>query len=57
MINPNQMSEVLLFVRSKMADDTNLRSNPVSILHKSIAGRLRPVRVADGPLTARCRFM
>ena len=30
---------------------------PVSILHKSIAGRYRPVRVADGPITARCRFM
>ena len=29
---------------------------PVSILHKSIAGRYRPVRVADGPITARCRF-
>ena len=31
--------------------------NPVSILHKSKAGRYRPVRVADGPITARCRFM
>ena len=30
---------------------------PFSILHKSIAGRYRPVRVADGPITARCRFM
>ena len=30
---------------------------PVSILHKSIAGRSRPVRVADGPITARCRFI
>ena len=30
---------------------------PVSILHKSIAGRYRPVRVADGPITARCRFI
>ena len=30
---------------------------PVSILHKSIAGRNRPVRVADGPITARCRFI
>ena len=28
-----------------------------SILHKSIAGRYRPVRVADGPITARYRFM
>ena len=30
---------------------------PVSILHKSIAGRYRPVKVADGPITARCRFI
>ena len=30
---------------------------PVSILHKSIAGRYRPVRVAGGPITARCRFI
>ena len=29
----------------------------VSILHKSIAGRYRPVNVADGPITARYRFM
>ena len=29
---------------------------PLSILHKSIAGRYRPVRVADGPIMARCRF-
>ena len=29
----------------------------VSILYKSIAGRYRPVRVADGPITARCRFI
>ena len=30
---------------------------PVSILHKSKPGRYRPVRVADGPKTARCRFI
>ena len=29
---------------------------PVSILRKSISGRHRPVRVADGPMTVRCRF-
>ena len=29
---------------------------PVNILRKSISGRHRPVRVADGPMTARCRF-
>ena len=30
---------------------------PVSILHKSISGRYRPVRVPDGPITARYRFI
>ena len=30
---------------------------PVSILYKSVAGRYRPVRVADGPITARYRFI
>ena len=30
---------------------------PVSILYKSIAGRYRPVRVADGPIMARYRFI
>ena len=29
----------------------------VSILYKSLAGRYRPVRVADGPITASYRFM
>ena len=33
------------------------RSNPASILHKSIVGRYRPVRLADGPIMARYRFM
>ena len=32
-------------------------TSPVSILYKSIAGRYRPVRVADGPITARYRFI
>ena len=31
--------------------------SPVSFLHKSIAGCFRPVRVADGPITARYRFI
>ena len=30
---------------------------PASILYKSIAGRYRPVRVADGPITACYRFI
>ena len=29
----------------------------VSILYISIAGHNQPVRVADGPITARCRFI
>ena len=43
------------------AGDTPLTADetlsPVSILYKSTAGRYRPVRVADGPITARCRFI
>ena len=31
--------------------------SPASILHKSIAGRYRPVSYPDGPITARYRFM
>ena len=34
-----------------------IRHFPVSILYKSIAGRYQPVRVADGPITARYRFI
>ena len=30
---------------------------PVSILYKSVVGYYRPVRVSDGPITARCRFI
>ena len=30
---------------------------PASILYKSIAGRYRPVRYPDGPITARYRFI
>ena len=30
---------------------------PASILYKSIAGPYQPVRVADGPITARYRFI
>ena len=32
-------------------------TSSASIQHKSIAGRYRPVRVADGPIKARCRFI
>ena len=37
--------------------DTGNRSYPVNILYKFIAGRYRPVRVADGPITARYRYI
>ena len=30
---------------------------PASILYKSTAGRYQPIRVADGPITTRYRFM
>ena len=30
---------------------------PAGNLYKSIAGRYRPVRVADGPITTRYRFI
>ena len=30
---------------------------PASIFYKSISDRYRPVRVADGPITARYRFI
>ena len=39
----------------KLVGDIQLR--PASILYKSIAGRYRPVRVADGPITARYIFI
>ena len=32
-------------------------NDPASILHKSIAGRYRPVSYPDGPITARYRIM
>ena len=38
----------------------NVKTSPVSILYKSIAGPYRPVRVAEGPITAlsaRYRFI
>ena len=49
----------VLFARNLTLNSDVAPNNkyPVSILHKSIAGRYRPVRVADGPITARCRFI
>ena len=48
------LDKVLLFFSSRQKYYHS--SYPVSILRKSISGRHRPVRVADGPMTARCRF-
>ena len=39
------------------ANKTGLTTYPASILHKSTAGRNRPVSYPDGPITARYRFM
>ena len=36
---------------------TDCTACPACILHKSIAGRFRPVSYPDGPITARCSFM
>ena len=44
----------LIYIIHKSAE---IRYVPASILHKSRAGRYRPDRVADGPITARCRFI
>ena len=41
-------------LRTRTGEETN---NPVSILYKSTAGRYRSIRVADGPITARYRFI
>ena len=47
---------VTLMFRDVILKDTRV-CDPVSILYKSLAGRYRPVRVADGPITARYRFI
>ena len=44
------------FIVSVKGSDKQLAEDPVSILRKSISGRHRIVRVADGPMTARYRF-
>ena len=55
---------ICFFINKKVFRDTqerpqsqNTTTTPVNIIHKSIAGRYRPVRVADGPITARYRFI
>ena len=58
LIRKSHNHEVQIFSRhrTKKRWGTN-NDNLASILYKSTAGRNRPVRVADGPITARCRFM
>ena len=51
------ISAVKTIVNEIRRTEELLRRSPVSILYKSIAGRYRPVRVADGPITARYRFI
>ena len=50
-------SNILKFSPPKNENSSRKHAYPVSILFKSIAGRYRPVRVADGPITARYRFI
>ena len=40
-----------------LASDCHWAFYPAGILYKSIVGRYRPVRVPDGPITARHRFI
>ena len=47
---------ILKWLRVVVVGEKDIFIFPVSILRKSISGRHRPVRVADRPMTARCRF-
>ena len=50
---------IFLFGPSRQRENCGIYSVvyiPASILRKSTSGRHRPVRVADGPMTARYRF-
>ena len=42
---------------SKVMTEHSVERVPSKHFYKSIAGRYRPVRVADGPITARYRFI
>ena len=58
--NPLFYNNVITSVNTAIRQGTKQNMNgidPVSILYKSIAGRYRPVRVADGPISARYRFI
>ena len=69
-VDPDQtskefLSNMVIIIISKqtsliqeMDSSKDLRlNNTESILHKSIVDHYRPVRVADGPITACCRFI
>ena len=59
LISPEEIKlpRTITFIRLYRINYKYWDTFPVSILHKSIAGRYRPVRVADGPITTRYRFM
>ena len=46
-----------IFNQFNLRESSPLTSIPVSILYKSITGRYRPVKVADGQITASYRFI
>ena len=46
-----------MYIKLVNTESTFVACIPVCILYKSIAGRYRPVRAADGPITACCRFI
>ena len=58
-VDPDETAHYLIWIYTVCKGIcSGLQGNtPVSILYKSIAGRYRPVRVADGPITARYRFI
>ena len=55
--NANNSWHLIFISREMFLCSAMFSKNPVSILRKSIAGRYRPVRVADEPITARCRLI
>ena len=53
-----KLMDLCLYIYSKIPPRSlKIKTTSVSILHKSTAGHYQPVRIADGPITARCRFI
>ena len=48
---------IVVIINFKIDFVLKLQVYPANILHKSTAGRYRPVSYPDGPITARYRFM